>query len=226
MNAHDEPRELRPSDIRYKSGGAIEEILNSLTHAIGTGLAIAALIALLILAGENPDPWKYAAYTIYGVTQIILYLSSALLHGFAPYPRIRRRLNRLDHASIYLLIAGTYTPLTLTALRGPWGWSLFGVIWGLALIGIVMKTWVLKPPHLAADLLYLPMGWLIIVAIKPLLAAVPLEFLVWAVIGGVSYSVGVAFYAWHKLPFGHVIWHFFVLAGSASFFVAYSVYLL
>lgn len=125
-----------------------------------------------------------------------------------------------------MLIAGTYTPLSLTALRGPWGWSLFGVIWGLAVVGIVMKKWVLNPPHLAADLLYLPMGWLIIVASKPLLAAVPIEFLIWAVVGGVSYSVGVAFYELHRLPFGHVIWYFFVLAGSASFFVAYSVHLL
>lgn len=217
--------ELPPSQIKYNSGGAVEEIFNTLTHAIGAGLAIAALIALMMLSYQSGDPWEYVGFAIYGTTQIVLYLSSALLHGFAPFPRIRNRLKPLDHASIFLLIAGTYTPVTLTVLRGPWGWTIFGLIWGLAILGIVLKTWILKAYALRVDLLYIPMGWLILIAAGPLVRSVPLGLLLWALAGGISYSVGVAFYAAHKLPYGHVIWHFFVLGGSACFFVAYSVYL-
>jgi hemolysin III len=219
--------ELLPSEIDYGSGDGFEEILNSITHAMGAGLSVAALAALLVLLSTGPvtDPWRYAGFLIYGATQILLYFSSALLHGFSPFPEIRAKLNRLDHASIYLLIAGTYTPVALTVLRGPWGWSLFGVIWTLAVIGVVLKLLLLKRFPLSVDLLYLPMGWLILVALKPLINSVPPGFIAWAVAGGLSYSIGFIFYAWKKLPFSHVIWHLFVLSGSISFFVAFAVYL-
>ena len=219
------PLELKPSEIRYESGGAPEEILSSITHAMGAGMSIVGLIILLVLTGRNPSPWKYVSFSIYGTTQIMLFLASASLHGFAPYPGIRRRLSRLDHGAIYLLIAGSYTPVALTVLRGPWGWSIFGIIWALAAIGLISKLFLMKKLPLSIDALYLPMGWLIVVVLKPLSQAVPAGFLVWAVIGGLCYSVGFAFYAWKKLPFSHVVWHLFVLAGSISFFMAFFLYL-
>jgi hemolysin III len=219
------PRAIHPSEIRYESGNAIEEIFNSLTHAIGAGLAIAGFVALMMLTNMDPDPWKYAAYSIYGVSQILLYLSSALVHSFAALPRIRYYLRIVDQAFVYLLIAGTYTPVTLTAMRGPWGWTVFGIVWSMALAGIILKTMVFREHHIVTDLLYLPMGWVMVIAIKPMMQMVPQGFMLWMIAGGVSYTVGVIFYVWRKLPFNHVIWHLFVLAGSISFFMGYSVHL-
>ena len=219
------PEELKPSEIRYPSGGAIEEIFNSLTHAMGAGLAIAGLVALLILTGRDPSPWKYVGFSIYGTTQILLYVSSALMHSFAPLPRVRYYLRAFDQSFVYLLIAGTYTPVTLVAIRGAWGWSIFGIIWGLAAVGVILKSFIITRPHLATDLLYVPMGWLIVIAARPLMQAVPLGFVVWALAGGLSYTVGVAFYAWERLLFNHTIWHFFVLGGSVCFYVAFTLYL-
>ncbi|MFP4068246.1 MAG: PAQR family membrane homeostasis protein TrhA, partial [Spirochaetaceae bacterium] len=219
------PEQLAPSEIRYHSGGAIEEIFNSLTHAMGAGLAIAGLVALLIITGEDPSPWKYIGFSIYGATQIMLYLSSALMHSFAALPRVRYYLRIVDQAFIYLLIAGTYTPVTLIAIRGAWGWTIFGIVWALATAGILLKTLVFREPHVATDLLYIPMGWLIVVAARPLMQVVPVSFVVWALAGGLAYTVGVAFYAWQRLPFNHTIWHFFVLAGSICFYVAFTMHL-
>ncbi|NBB91237.1 MAG: hemolysin D, partial [Spirochaetes bacterium] len=125
----------------------------------------------------------------------------------------------------YLLIAGTYTPVMLLAIRGPWGWTMLGVVWGLALIGVMLRIWVLRGYHLAADLLYVPMGWLIVIAARPLMEALPTNFVIWALAGGLSYTVGVVFYAWNRLPFNHTIWHFFVLAGSVCFYVAFTLHL-
>ena len=217
--------ELRPSEIHYEAGGAPVEILSSIIHAMGAGMSIVGLIILLVLTGRDPSVWKYLSFSIYGTTQIFLFLASASLHGFAPYPALRRRLGKLDHGAIYLLIAGTYTPVALTVLRGPWGWSIFAIIWTLAAIGVISKVFIMKKLPLAIDALYLPMGWLIVVALKPLSRLVPPGFLLWAVIGGLCYSGGFAFYAWKKLPFSHVVWHLFVLAGSISFFMAFYLYL-
>lgn len=199
----------------------VEEILNSITHAIGAGLSIAGMIVMLILVGRDPDPGEWVGYSVYGASQILLYLSSALMHGFSGYPRLRSVLGRLDFASIYVLIAGTYTPISLTLLRGPWGWTILSLIWGLAVLGIAVKTWILPRDHRFSDLLYIPMGWLIVVAFGPLIRATTPAFIGWALAGGVSYTVGVAFYSWQRLPFNHLIWHFFVLSGSACFFVGY-----
>ena len=132
-------------------------------------------------------------------------------------PRIHKIFRILDKASIYLLIAGTYTPVALLGLQGAWGWSIFGIIWGLAIAGILSKVLIFKEKHLYTDLLYLPMGWVIIVAAKPLVRLMPFGFVLWAVIGGVMYSVGIIFYLSKRIPFSHVIWHLFVLAGSISF---------
>ncbi len=218
-------QELRPSEIRYESGGATEEVFNSLTHAIGAGLSIAGLIALLMLTAENPSPLRYAAFSVYGATQILLYLSSSLMHSFAALPHIRYYLRVVDQCFIYLLIAGTYTPVTLLALGGAWGWWVFGIVWSFALLGIVLKAFVYRDHHIVSDLLYIPMGWTIIIAIRPLIAAVPGEFMLWMLSGGLCYTGGVVFYIWRRLPFSHTIWHLFVIGGSVSFFMGFSLHL-
>lgn len=224
QHAQELPRELRPSEVQHESGNAVEEIFNSLTHAIGAGLAIAGLIALISITGFEPSPWKYVSFSIYGATQIMLFLSSALLHSFATMPRIRYYLRIIDQAFIFLLIAGTYTPLALVAMRGNWGWTVFGIIWGLALLGIVLKVFFPRGGVLT-DLVYVPMGWLLLFFIRPFLESASPGFVMWALIGGVCYTAGVAFYAWKRLPFSHTVWHLFVIAGSVSFFVAYAAHL-
>jgi hemolysin III len=220
------PDEYAPSQIPYVAGGAMEEILNSISHAVGAGMAIAGLVMLILLTYYRPnaDPWKYVAFSIYGVSQIILYLSSAVLHGFAPYPRIRAFLARIDHSAIYLLIAGTYTPLALVILRGPQGWTIFAIVWALAIFGMVMKLWILKKPTIVMDMLYLPMGWMILLVGRAFITTAPPGFIVWAIIGGVSYSAGFIFYAWQSLKYAHFVWHLFVLAGSISFYLGYAMF--
>ena len=219
------PKEVLPSQVRYDSGDAVEEIFNSLTHAIGAGIAIAGLVALLILTGNDPSPWKYVGFTIFGTSQILLFLSSAVMHGFATLPRIRRSLAVFDHAFIYVLIAGTYTPLCLIAMRGNWGWVILGLIWGMAITGIVLKTIFFDRTRLIADLLYVPMGWLIVVFFRPLLQTVSVQLIVWAMVAGIFYTVGVVFYAWCKFRFAHVVWHIFVLIASVSFILGYVLHL-
>ncbi|MFP4112976.1 MAG: PAQR family membrane homeostasis protein TrhA [Spirochaetota bacterium] len=219
------PREIRPSEIRYDSGGAVEEIFNSITHAMGAGLSIAGLIALLVLSRDDPSVWKSVAFSIYGASQILLYLSSALMHSFAALPRVRAVLRVIDQVFIFLLIAGTYTPVCLIAMRDNVGWLVFGIIWGLALVGILLKTLLAKRSSLVADLFYVPMGWLIVFAFRPMLESTSVAFATWMLIGGASYTIGVIFYAWKKLRFSHVIWHLFVIGGSVSFFMGFALYL-
>lgn len=223
---HTLPKELRPSEIKYESGGAIEEIFNSLTHAIGAGLSIAGLVALIMLTNERPDPYKYVSFSIYGATQIMLYLSSSLMHSFASLPRVRHYLRIIDQSFIFLLIAGTYTPVALVWMRGPWGWSIFGVIWACAVIGIVFKAIAHRhATKIIGDLLYIPMGWLIVIAARPFLQMTPPGMALWMLIGGLCYTIGVMFYAFRRIPFGHTIWHLFVIGGSVSFFLGFSLYL-
>jgi len=219
------PQEIKPSEIRYESGGAIEEIFNSITHAIGAGLSIAGLVVLLILSRDEASAWRYVAFSIYGASQILLYLSSAIMHSFAALPRIRSVLRVIDQAFIFVLIAGTYTPVCLIAMRGNGGWLVFGIIWGLAIVGVLIKTVFVRRPSLLTDIIYLPMGWLIVFATRPMLETTSREFGLWLLIGGLCYTVGVAFYAWKRLPFNHVVWHLFVIAGSISFFLGYALHL-
>ncbi|TVR68967.1 MAG: hemolysin III family protein [Spirochaetaceae bacterium] len=219
------PRELRPSEIRYESGGAIEEIFNSLTHAIGIGLSIAGLTVLMLLTRGDPSPWKYAGFIVYGVSQILLYTSSALMHSFAALPRIRYYLRIVDQCFIYLLIAGTYTPVILVGMRTVAGWTVFAIVWTLAIAGIILKATIFRTPHIISDLLYLPMGWTLIVAIRPMIRTLPEGLLFWMLLGGLCYTGGVVFYAWRRLPFGHMVWHLAVLAGSVSFFLGFSLHL-
>jgi hemolysin III len=205
---------------------SIEERLNSMTHAIGAGMSIAGMIFLLVLANINgASPLAIASFALYGAFQILLYLSSSSMHLFTDKPAFHKKMHILDQSAIYLLIAGTYTPVALLALGGTWGWVIFGLIWGMAAAGIIMKSFIFTGRHIASDLLYLPMGWLIIIAIKPLIAAMPNGFFLWMGLGAASYCIGILFYIFNKFPLSHVIWHLFVIAGGVSFFIGFAKYL-
>jgi hemolysin III len=197
----------------------LEEIANSITHGIGLLLSIAGFVVLLVFAILRGSMSHIIACSIYGATLICLYAASTLYHAVTS-PRLKRALKIFDHASIYLLIAGTYTPFLLLNLRGAWGWSLFGVVWGLAFAGILFKFWFVDHFEFLSTAVYLAMGWLVIIAAKPVLTHVPTVTLLWVLAGGLLYSSGVIFYIWKRLPYSHVIWHLFVLAGSACHYVA------
>ncbi len=201
-----------------------EEIANSITHGVGVGISIAALVLLLVFTSSKSDPWRIVSFSIFGATMIALYLSSTLYHSFRN-KRVRQFFRILDHSSIFLLIAGSYTPITLICLRGPWGWSLFGMVWGIAITGIILKAFAMHKLKYVSVILYILMGWLILVAIKPMLQSVPMGMLVWLIIGGLCYTFGVIFYVWKKLPYHHAVWHLFVLAGSVSHFFGMLFYL-
>jgi hemolysin III len=197
-----------------------EEIANSITHGVGIALAIAGLVFLVIYAAGSGDPWKIVSCSIYGATLVILYTSSTLYHSFQQ-PRLKRRLQILDHGCIYLLIAGTYTPFTLVTLRGPWGWSLFGVIWTLALCGLVFKLLFIDRFRVFSVVVYLLMGWLAVIAIKPMMERMSVPALLWIVAGGLLYTVGVLFYVGERRwRYSHAVWHVFVLGGSACHYIA------
>jgi hemolysin III len=196
-----------------------EEVANAITHGIGVGIAIAALVILVVHAARISDTWKIVSFSIYGATMIIMFLSSTLYHSFSK-PYLKRFFRILDHSSIFLLIAGTYTPVTIGSMRGGWGWTLFGVIWGLTIIGICLKVFVMSKRKWISIVVYLAMSWIILIAIKPLVAVVTREFMIWILAGGAAYSLGVIFYTARKLPFHHAIWHLFVLAGSICHFFA------
>jgi len=202
-----------------------EELANVITHGIGAALGIAGLSALVVNAARYGDIWRIVSFSIYGATLILLYLASVFYHG-ARSPRAKRLLQFFDHAAIYLLIAGTYTPFTLVSLRGSWGWTMFGLIWGLALIGLLLNAFFFGRLGFVSTVLYLLMGWLVVIAIKPVMDALSPRGLAWLVAGGLSYTVGVIFYAWHRLPYAHSIWHLFVLAGSALHYFAIFFYVL
>lgn len=197
----------------------MEEKLNALTHGVGAILALCGLISLTAEAYTNGGLWHLVSFSIYGISLFLLYLSSTLYHSFTK-ERTKYILKIFDHAAIYLLIAGTYTPFTLVSLHGPLGWTIFGVTWGLAAIGIVFQVFFVKRFKLFSTLCYILMGWLILFAIKPLTAALPAMGVYWLVAGGVFYTVGAVFYLVRKIPYNHAVWHLFVLAGSAAHFVA------
>lgn len=201
-----------------------EEIVNSITHGIGALLSVAALVILVVMAVRTGTAWSIVSFSIYGFCLLTLYLASTLYHAFPP-GRVKDFFHILDHTSIYLLIAGTYTPVVLGPMRGPWGWTLFGVIWGLALAGMVLKFFFTGRFNLLSTLFYVGMGWLIVIAIKPMIIMLPGGLVVWMVIGGMSYTLGVVFYLWHKIPYHHAIWHLFVLGGSISHFIGILLYL-
>lgn len=203
----------------------MEEVMNAVTHGVGTLLAVAGLVLLTVLAYLHGSIWHIVSFSIYGTTLVLLYLASTLYHSFTN-ERVKRIFKILDHSAIYLLIAGTYTPFTLVPLHGVLGWTVFSLVWGLAVIGIVLKVFFAGRYKLVSTLCYLGMGWFIVIAIKPLLATVPEFGMIWLFAGGLFYTLGSAFYLWKRLPYNHAIWHLFVLAGSISHFIAVFFYIL
>lgn len=201
-----------------------EEIANAVTHGVGAGLFAAGAAVLVTLAALRGDARHVVACSIYAITLVLFYSVSTLYHALRG-PRVKRVFRILDHAAIYLLIAGSYTPFLLVSLRGVWGWSLFGLVWGLAVLGIVFKSrWTGRLPILSTAL-YVVMGWCIVVAWKPLIAALPPGGVAWLVAGGLVYSSGVVFYALdRKFRWAHPVWHVFVLVASVCHFVAVLLY--
>jgi len=193
------------------------ELANSVTHGIAAVLSIAGLSVLVVLASLKGDPWRIVSFSIYGGTLVALYVSSTLYHGIQS-PRVKKVFRHLDHAAIYLLIAGTYTPFALVMIRGGWGWFLFGTVWALAALGVAIKVFTVDRFEVFSIVLYLAMGWLAVIAIKPTTAAIPLHGLIWMIVGGLFYSLGVIFYVCDKIPFNHAIWHLFVIGGSTCHF--------
>ena len=215
---------LRKESCSLKTQTLGEEIANSITHGVGIGLSIAALVILVVLASKRGDAWRIVSFSIYGATLILLYLSSTLYHSVVN-PKIKNIFRILDHSAIYLLIAGSYTPITLTFMRGAWGWTLFGIVWGIALGGITLTILLLDKLKALLVISYVAMGLLIVIAFKPMIQMVPGGMIIWLFIGGACYLLGIVFYLWKKLPYHHPIWHIFVLGGSISHFLGILFYL-
>jgi len=198
----------------------ITQYANILAPGIGFLLSIPALILLVIEASRHGNVWHIVSCAIYGATIVISYASFTLYHIFKFHARLGRLFKIIDHCAIYLLIAGTYTPFTLVYLRGHWGWTLFGLVWGLTLFGFFFKFFFVHRFKILGPLLYLAMGWLLIVAVRPATLYIPHQALKLLLAGGLFYSFGLIFYAWKKLPFHHAIWHVFVLAGTVLHYLA------
>ncbi|MEZ5424721.1 MAG: hemolysin III family protein [Pyrinomonadaceae bacterium] len=203
----------------------VEEVANTLTHGFGLFLSVAGLILLIILAGFNADAWHIASAVIYGLSLTALYAASTLYHG-ATSPELKEKLRILDHCCIYLLIAGTYTPFTLVALRGSLGMGLFISVWAFALFGIIFKIFFHHRFRAASVISYLVMGWIGVIAVQPLFVKLGLVPLILVVAGGIAYSLGTIFFGWKSLRHHHAIWHLFVLAGSVLHFLAISIYVI
>jgi hemolysin III len=202
-----------------------EELANSITHGLGTGLAIAALVILVAFAVLAHDGYRLASAIVYGITLVLQYAASTLYHAL-PQPKAKHLFKILDHCGIYLLIAGTYTPFCLVTLRAANGWWLFGVIWGLALVGIVLETfWVYRPRWVSA-LLFLGMGWLVITSIQPLIENLAATGLWLLIAGGLAYTLGTVFYVLERIHYMHAVWHLWVLVGSVLHFLAVLLYVI
>ncbi len=202
-----------------------EEILNVITHGLGFLLSIAALVILIVYASLRGNAWHIVSFTIYGISLATLYLASTLFH-MTRKQTLRNKLNIFDHVAIYFLIAGTYTPFLLVTIRGPWGWSLFGVIWGLAILGLLFKIFFIGKYDYLSAFIYVLMGWLIIIAIKPMNANLPPVAMWWLLGGGIAYTIGVVFYLVNKIPYNHAIFHIWVLLGSFAHFFTVFFYVL
>jgi len=202
-----------------------EETLNVITHGIGFLLSIAALVILVVSASKYGTAKHITSFAIFGASLIVLYAASTLYH-YAKNPKLRLKLNILDHSAIYVLIAGTYTPFTLVVLKGWVGWTIFGVSWGLAIAGIIFKVFYFGKYDKISTIAYVLMGWVIIFAIKPLIESFPTPGLIWLFAGGLAYSIGAIFYSFKGVRFSHVIFHLFVLLGSFCHFMAVFLYVL
>lgn len=200
-----------------------EERINALTHGIGALLSIAALVILITFAALKGNAWHVVGVSIYGSTMLIMYLSSTIVHSL-PEGKAKDIFLFIDHSAIYLFIAGTYTPILLVLLRGPIGWTLFGVVWGVAILGIIFKIFFVKRFVIVSTLLYIFLGWFIIIAWKPLSNEMDLMGLIYLIIGGLLYSIGSIFYMWRGFKYHHAVWHIFVILGSAFHFFSILFY--
>jgi hemolysin III len=204
----------------------MEELANFVTHGIGTLLSIAALVSMVVYASFSDDPYRIVSVSIFGSTLILCYLASTLYHGI-PHPKAKDVLRVLDHCAIYLLIAGTYTPFLLITMReSNLAWGLLIFLWAFALAGCTFKLFFTGKGEFLSTMMYILMGWSIVVAIKPTYEMVPGGALLLLALGGIAYTGGAVFYLWHKLPYNHAIWHLFVLAGSAFHYAAIFAYVL
>lgn len=210
---------MKESEFSFK-----EELANSIVHGLGLLLAIVGVVVLVVYASLNGDALHIVSVSIFGTSLLLLYGSSTLYHSI-PNARVKRVLEKCDLIAIYLLIAGTYTPILLVNLRGPWGWSIFGVVWGIAALGIIFQFSVMKGKEAVRVASYVGMGWLMMLVIKPLFDSIEFAGFLLIVAGGVAYTGGIIFYIWNKLPFNHAIWHAFVLAGSVFHYFAILLYL-
>jgi hemolysin III len=204
---------------------SLEEIFNSITHAIGALVSIAGLVLLIVFSSLYGNSSHVISCTIFGFTLVLLYTASTLYHSFRK-PNLKHAFKILDHSCIYILIAGTYTPFLLVTVRGVVGWSMFVLVWSLTVIGILFKIFFVHRFNALSTIAYILMGWLIIFAIKPLFQTLPGGGLALLICGGMAYTLGIIFYSWNKLPFNHAIWHLFVLAGSICHFCAVIFYVI
>lgn len=196
-----------------------EEIANAVTHGLGALFALIGGVVLIVLAALFGDIWKLTGAIVFSSSLILLYVASTLYHAI-PHAASKARLKIFDHCAIYLLIAGTYTPFALVGLRGPWGWTLLGLAWSLAIAGCIFKLYFTGRFKLLSTAIYVAMGWMVLIAIEPMLRLLPTWTLGWLLAGGVAYTAGTLFYMSRRLPYAHAIWHGFVLAGSVCHFVA------
>ncbi|KHF38818.1 PAQR family membrane homeostasis protein TrhA [Halalkalibacter okhensis] len=202
-----------------------EEIANAITHGIGALLSVAALVLLIVYSSLYGSVLHIVSFTIYGVTMLLLYFSSTMVHAL-PQGRVKDLFEIFDHASIYLFIAGSYTPLLFIVVQGTLGWTLFGIVWGIATVGVVFKFFFVKKFLFLSTIFYIGMGWLAIFAIKPIVETLPPAGTAFLFIGGICYTIGTIFYVWRGFKYHHAIWHMFVLAGTIFHFFLIIVYVL
>lgn len=196
-----------------------EEIANSFSHGVGLLMALIAGPLLIARSVDHGKPWGTVSAAVFAASIVVMYLTSTLYHAL-PHGRLKRGFRTLEHCAIFLLIAGTYTPVTLVSIRGVWGWTLFCVVWMLTAIGILLKSAATTNHRWLPGVLYLALAWMIVVAIRPLLLSMPFAGVMWLLRGGISYTVGMAFFAAGQIPYCHLVWHLFVLAGTTCHFIA------
>ena len=211
----------KSTEAKYYS--PVEERINVVSHAVGFIASIAALVLLVVRASLHGNAWYIVSFSIFGASLMLLYAASTIYHN-SKRPELRKRLKVIDHSSIYILIAGSYTPFTLVTLKGTVGWVIFGISWGIALTGIILKLFFTGKYNLLSTIMYVMMGWLVVFFIKPLMNSLPAEGLFWLIAGGVSYTVGAVIYMIKKIPLNHAIFHIFVLIGSACHVVSVYFY--
>ncbi|MBN2601969.1 MAG: hemolysin III family protein [Candidatus Marinimicrobia bacterium] len=210
---------MSSTSLKYIQDHPVEEIVNGITHGIGVLLSITGMVLLVIQAARHGNVWHVVSYTIFGCTMVILYLASTLYHSIQ-HTKIKPFLKIIDHSAIFLLIAGSYTPFLLVLLRGTLGWTLFGIIWGLAIIGIIFKSIYIHRFRILSVFIYIAMGWLVVIAMPQIIHILNRTSLIFLISGGLSYTLGTIFYAFQKIPFGHGVWHLFVLGGTITHFFA------